>query len=307
MAPRPSTHLILSILVLGLIAPRIPAEDSDATIRAEVALVNVIFSAVDRNNRLVRGLKAEDFLVLEDKQPQAVEFFSELNEANDIPLTVALLIDTSGSVKKQLASEEETASEFFSQVLRKGKDIGLIIQFDSEVNLVQDFTDDPQLLINALNTLQVGTSTSMYDAIYVAVVDKLKSKYGRKVIVVITDGDDNSSKITKAEAIALAQKNDILIYGIGVRGAFGANFGVLKKFAEETGAAFFSPNAKFAEIQAAFRAIGEDLRDQYSLAYSSSNKKRDGTFRAIQVQTKVSGLRVRTRKGYYAPGGPGGE
>jgi Ca-activated chloride channel family protein len=121
------------------------------------------------------------------------------------------------------------------------------------------------------------------------------------VIVVITDGEDTSSKLRKEEAIEVAQMADVLIYGIGVRGDFGANFSVLKKFAEETGGAFFSPKANPLEIQTTFRLIGQDLKSQYSLAYISTNPRKDGSFRAIDIKPKNPGLRVRTRRGYYAP------
>jgi VWFA-related protein len=276
-------------------------QDQQTTIRAEVALVNVIFSAVDRNDRFISGLKASDFSVYEEKQLQNIEYFSEIGKSSDVPLTIALLIDTSGSVKNQLNFEKETAAEFFREVLRKNKDLALIIQFDADVNLVQDFTEDSKRLVGALDSLEAGNSTALYDAIFLAADEKLKSETGRKIIVVITDGEDTSSRLRKEAAIEAAQKNDVLIYGIGVRSEMGTNFGVLKKFAEETGGIFFSPRAKFAEIQAAFRAIGADLQGQYSLAYSSSNKKKDGGFRSIEIRSKVSGVRIRARKGYYAP------
>ncbi|HYK90066.1 MAG TPA: VWA domain-containing protein [Acidobacteriota bacterium] len=292
---------LFALLFTGLSEGGTQDQNQQTTIRTEVALVNVVLSAVDNRGQPVHGLKADDFLVFEDRTPQRVEYFSDLSKGGEVPLTIALLIDTSGSVKNKLQFEKETAAEFFKDVLRRNKDLALIIQFDSEVNLVQDFTQDPNVLISALGTLQAGNSTALYDAIYLAVDDKLKSESGRKVIVVITDGDDTSSKLRKEEAIEAAQKNDVLIYGIGVRGEYGANFGILKKFAEETGGSFFSPRARFAEIQAAFKAIGQDLQGQYSLAYSSTNKKRDGSFRSIDVRCKLSGVRVRTRKGYYAP------
>jgi VWFA-related protein len=291
--------------VLGLAqhfaAPAISGQDPQATIRTEVALVNVLFSALDRNNKIAAGLKTDDFMVFEDRQPQKIEFFSEIGKGNDVPLTIALLIDTSGSVKNKLDFEIETATEFFKSVLRKSKDLALIIQFDSDVNLVQDFTDDMGKLSGALGSLTAGNSTSLYDAVYLAVEEKLKTETGRKVIVVITDGEDTASKLRKEVAIEAAQKGDVLIYGIGVRGDFGANFGVLKKFSDETGGMFFSPRAKFTEIQDAFRAIGEDLKGQYSLAYSSTNPKKDGTFRLIEVRSKQPGIKIRSRKGYYAP------
>jgi VWFA-related protein len=295
-----SSLALLPALLLAAAEPPSAVQDAQTTIRAEVALVNVVFSVVDRNNRSVPGLRAEDFMVFEDKQPQTIEYFSDLSKGSDVPLTIALLIDTSGSVKNKLEYEKETASEFFKTVLRKGKDLALIIQFDSEVNLVQDFTDDTGRLMDALDTLVAGNSTSLYDAIYLAVEEKLKGETGRKIVVAITDGEDTSSKLRKEDAVESAQKNDVLIYGIGIRSDMGTNFGVLKKFAEETGGTFFSPRARLPEIQAAFRAIGEDIKGQYSLAYRSTNPKRDGSFRTIDIRSKVSGVKVRARKGYYA-------
>lgn len=276
-------------------------QEPQATIRAEVALVNVVFSAVDRKNRNMTGLKAVDFMVFEDRQPQQIEYFSDLSKGSDVPLTMALLIDTSGSVKDKLEYEKATAREFFHSVVRKNKDLALIIQFDSEVNLVQDFTDDPERLSSALDGLQAGNSTSLYDAVFLAVDEKLKNETGRKVLVVISDGDDNASRLRKEVAIEAAQRHDVLVFGIGVKSDFGTNFGVLKRMAEETGGNFFSPRARFDEIQAAFRAIQEDLKGQYSLGYVSTNKRRDGSFRNIEIRSKMSGIRIRTRKGYYAP------
>ena len=293
---------LLALIGHGLQIPR-RAGAQEQTIRAEVALVNLFFAAVDAKNRSVPNLKAEDFLVFEERQPQKIDYFSDLSKENDVPLTMALLIDTSGSVKDKLEYEKRTAEEFFRSVLRKGKDLACIIQFDSEVNLVQDFTDDIRKLVSALDTLEAGNSTALYDAVYLAVDEKLKGETGRKAIVVITDGEDTSSKIRKNEAIETAQRKDVIIYGIGVRGGFGTDFGVLRKFAEETGGSFFSPRAKLVEIQAAFRSINEDLQGQYSLAYVSTNKRRDGAFRTVEIRCKATGVRVRTRKGYYAPKG----
>ena len=278
------------------------AQIPQTTIRAEVPLVNIIFSALERDNRPVPGLTMDDFLVFEDRKPQKIEYFSQLTEGSEIPLTIALLIDTSGSVRTKLDDEKQTAAEFLRSILRKSKDEALIIQFDSEVRLVQDFTDDTERLVRALNSLEAGNSTSLYDAIYLAVEEKLKGEVGRKVIVAITDGDDTASKLKKEDAIEAAQRSDVLIYGIGVRSReFGANFGVLKRFAEETGGGFFSPQARMTEIQSAFKAIGEELKGQYSLAYTPENRANDGTFRAVEIRCKLKGIRVRARRGYYAP------
>jgi VWFA-related protein len=291
---------IVPALLLSLPYADLFAQEAQTTIRTEVALVNVVFSASDRQNRRFPGLKAEDFLVFEDGKPQTIDYFSDLGEASEVPLTIALLIDTSGSVKNKLEFEKETAAEFLETVLRKNKDLALIIQFDSEVNLVHDFSNDPRMLIGSLDTLDAGNSTALYDAVYLAVEEKLRGETGRKIIVVITDGEDTSSKLRKEDAIESAQKNDVLIYGIGIRSDMGTNFGVLKKFAEETGGTFFSPRAKLADIREAFQSIGRDIQGQYSLAYRSTNLVRDGSFRTIEIRCKVSGVRVRARKGYYA-------
>ncbi len=271
------------------------------TIRSQVELVNVVFTATDRNGKMVSGLKTEDFQVFEDKKPQTIDYFNDWTQGTDVPLTIALLIDTSASVKSKLDYEKQTASEFFRHVLRKDRDIALIIQFDSDVNLVQDFTQDPNRLEAALDTLRAGNSTALYDAIYLAVNEKLNAETGRKVIVVITDGTDTSSKIKEKEAIEVAQRSDVLIYGIGVRDEYGESFGVLRRFAEDTGGSFFSPSARLSELRDAFRAIGADLQGQYSLAYRSNNEKRDGSFRSINLRCKVPGIRIHARRGYYAP------
>jgi VWFA-related protein len=292
------------LLVSGfaaMVAARNQVSDQapQTTIRAEVALVNVVFTAVDRKGRPVPGLKADDFQVYDNKKPQKIEFFSELGKTSDVPLTIALLIDTSGSVKDKLEYEKATAAEFFREILRPNKDLALIIQFDSEVNLVQDFTQSQNALLDALDTLKAGNSTSLYDAVFLAAEEKLKHETGRKLMVVVSDGEDTSSKVGREEAIEAAQKSDVLIYGIGVQ-TMGSSFGALRKFAEETGGAFFSPRARPEEIRAAFRAIREDIQGQYSLAYNL-NARKDGSFHSIDIRCKVSGVKIRARKGYYAP------
>jgi VWFA-related protein len=297
------TGFVAAVLMApGFFRSSASGQNPQTLIRAEVALVNVVFTAVDRGGRPVRGLKAGDFRISENREPQKIEYFSELDEKSQVPLTIALLIDTSGSVRDKLEFEKATAAQFFKEVLRPDRDLALIIQFDSEVNLVQDFTQNQDDLLRGLSRLRAGNSTALYDAVYLAAEEKLKHETGRKVMVVISDGEDTSSRLRKEAAIEAAHRSDAMIYGIGVRSeAFGSDFGVLKKFAEETGGAFFSPRAKPAEIQAAFRAIGEDLQGQYSLAYSPTNKKKDGSFRAIDLRCAVGGVRIRVRKGYYAP------
>jgi VWFA-related protein len=296
----PLFFIVLSAAaVMHLTAPVVFCQESRPTIRAEVNLVDIIFTATDKKGQPVRGLKMDDFEIFENKQAQKIEYFSDLDKSSEVPLTIALLIDTSGSVKDKLDYEIATAVEFFKGILRPNKDLALIIQFDSEVILVQDFTQNQRDLLRALNSLKAGNNTALYDAIYLAADEKLKGEIGRKVIIVITDGADTASKVRKEEAIESAQKADALIYGIGVQ-TEGTDFGVLKRFAEETGGIFFSPHVNFKEIQAAFQAIGKELQGQYSLAYFPSNKRKDGSFRAVEIRCKTSGVRIRARKGYYA-------
>jgi len=305
MAPQRRARSTGMLLAIGFAAASgLAARLIDqVTIRTEVALVNVIFTATDRSGNSVSGLTASDFVVFEDGKPQKIEYFSDWTKGTEIPLTVALLIDTSASVRSKLEYEKVTAAEFFRNVLRKNRDLALIIQFDSDVNLVQDFTEDIDRLTSALDSLRAGNSTALYDAVFLAVDDKLKYETGRKVIVAITDGTDTSSRMSEKEALETAQRNDVLIYGIGVRGEALVSFGVLKRFADDTGGRFFSPEARIEELRDAFRAIGEDLKGQYSLAYRTTNEKRDGSFRKIELRSKIPGVRIRARKGYYAPRG----
>jgi VWFA-related protein len=293
--------ILTVLLVLASIGPRSFSQEPTATIRTEVSLVNVVFTLIDKQGKHLSGFKPTDFEVFEDKQPQKIEYFSEMGKGSDVPLTIALLIDTSASVIGTLDFEKATASEFFKEILRPAKDLALIMQFDSEVNLVQDFTQDQRTLTRALQRLEAGNNTALYDAIYLAAEEKLKKEIGRKVMVVITDGEDTGSKVRKTEAIEAAQRNDVVIYGIGVLGKEGTNFGVLKNFAKETGGAAFTPQAKFSEIQDAFKSIGREIQGQYSLAYFSTNQKKDGAYRAIDLRCKTRGIQIRARKGYYAP------
>lgn len=288
-------------LAVSAARSQLPTQVPPTTIKTDVSLVNVVFSATDRNDKTVPGLKASDFMLFEDKKPQEIDYFNDWTKGREVPLTIALLIDTSGSVKSKLDYEKQTASEFFKNVVRPDRDLALIIQFDVDVNLVQDFTQDVDRLTEALQGLKAGSSTALYDAVYLAVNEKLKNETGRRVIVTITDGTDTSSKIKEREAIEAAQRNDVLIYGIGVRDEYPESFDVLRKFASDTGGRFFSPYARVSELREAFRTIGEDLQGQYSLAYRSTNGKRDGAFRSIELRCKVPGVRIRARRGYYGP------
>ena len=192
--------IIILVLSIGLFG-----RPPQVTFRSDVSIVNINFNALDKKGDPVNGLEAGDFQIFENGEPQTIEFFSETGKREDVLLTIALIIDTSGSVKDKLSYEINTASEFFREILRPEKDLALIIQFDSEVNLVQDYTQDLNRLENALNSLRAGGETSLYDAVYLAAEEKLRYEAGRKVMVVISDGEDTGSLVSKEEAIEAAQ------------------------------------------------------------------------------------------------------
>ncbi|MCH8320304.1 MAG: VWA domain-containing protein [Acidobacteria bacterium] len=277
-------------------------EEETPVIRASVDVVNVLCTVRDRQQRYVTDLKQEDFEIIEDGVRQKVQFFSNETGEDAQPMTVVLLIDTSGSVKDKLAFEQEAASEFLSQTLRKNKDLAAVVQFDSEVSLIQDFTYDYSVLENAILSIRAGGSTKLYDAIWVSVNELLRHEVGRRMLVILSDGADTQSMTRDNEALKIAQEQDVVIYGIGVRsGRFGSDFGKLKKFAEGTGGLFFNSKVDLQKIREAFMRINRGIKSQYALGYVSTNPRRDGSFREIKVRMKRSGLNVTHRKGYYAP------
>src|SRR5881296_2654879 len=227
-------------------APEPPSRPTDdQTISVNVDLVNILFTVADRKGKFVTNLRKDDFRVFEDEKQQAVTNFSS---ETDLPLTIALLVDTSGSIRDKLRFEQEAAIEFFYSTLRRGKDKALVISFDSGVDLLQDYTDDPEVLSDAVRKIRAGGGTSLYDAIYLGVNEKLTNQPGRRVLILISDGDDNSSRTSLTETLEVAQKNFVTIYGISTNSA--AYFGskeqdrgdkTLKKFSEETGGKPFFP------------------------------------------------------------------
>jgi Ca-activated chloride channel family protein len=274
----------------------------DQTLQVNVELVNVPVSVVDKKGKYVTNLKKEDFKVLEDEKIQSITNFS--NESN-LPLSIALLVDTSGSIRDKLRFEQEAAIEFFYSTLQRGKDRALVIAFDSGVDLLQDFTDDPEKLADKIRAIRAGGGTSLYDAVFLAVNQKLAGTSGRRVIILITDGDDNSSRVSLTETLEVAQKNDVSIYSISTNSA--AYFGskeqergdkTLKKFSEETGGRPFFP-LKIEDLASSFLNIHDELRSQYQLGYRPTNGRPDGTFRRIRVDMVDKRYKARARSGYY--------
>ena len=288
-------------------APPAAKPGDDQTIQVNVDLVPIQVSVADKKGKYVTNLKKEDFKVYEDEKIQSITQFA--NESN-LPLSIALLVDTSGSIRDKLRFEQEAAIEFFYSTLQRGRDKAMVISFDSGVELNQDFTDDPEKLADAVRKIRAGGGTSLYDAVYLAVNQKLSGTPGRRIIILITDGDDNSSRVSLTETLEAAQKNDVSIYSISTNSA--AFFGskeqergdkTLKKFSDETGGRPFFP-LKVEDLASSFLNIHDELRSQYLLGYRPTNGKPDGTFRRIRVDIVDKRYKARARSGYYMPKPP---
>jgi VWFA-related protein len=262
-------------------------------IRVPVDLVNINFSATDKKGRMVPGLTADDFTIEEDGKTQQVSMFARERE---LPLTLALLVDISPSVEPVFEEEKRTASGFLRSVLGK-RDLALVLAFDRYVTLTQDYSEDLPTLTRAISGLELSKGgTSLFDAVYLASNEKLAREAGRKAIVILSDGSDTTSKYDMGKAMIAAQKSNAVIYSISNSGSPRT----LRVMSEETGGAFFKINRR-GDYERIFEQIALELRAQYSIAYHSSNTARDGKYRQIKIVPKNDDLRVRARKGYYAP------
>ncbi len=280
-------------------------EASPDNLVVHVDLVNVLFTVTDRKGTLVTDLGRENLKIYEDNKPQAITNFTRETE---LPLTIAVLIDTSSSIRDRFKFEQEAAIDFLYRTLRPKKDKALLITFDSAIELIQDFSDNPEVLAKAIRQVRPGGGTKMFDAIYLTCQEKLKAETGRKIMILISDGDDNLSLETLSGTLEMAQKSDVSIYSISTNssGFFGLTAPkadkVLKRLAEDTGGRAFFP-FKAEDLSASFQGISAELRSQYSLAYRSSNPTRDGSFRSIKIETDRRNLKVKARRGYYAARG----
>jgi VWFA-related protein len=280
-------------------------KDDVENLVVHVDLVNVLFTVTDRRGKLVTDLAKDDLKIYEDNKTQIVTNFTRETE---LPLTVAVLIDTSTSIRNRFKFEQEAAIDFLFRTLRPGKDKGLLVTFDSAIELVQDYTDNPEVLAKAIREVRPGGGTKMFDAILLTCQEKLKTEIGRKIMILISDGDDNLSQETLSGTLEMAQKSDVSIYTISTNssGFYGLNAPkadkILKRLAEDTGGRAFFP-FKAEDLSQSFQDISSELRSQYSLAYRSSNPSRDGSFRSIKIETDRKNLRVKARKGYYAARG----
>jgi len=314
------TQCAAAMVACTLAAPAMPQEPpaQGQTIKTQVSLVNLFVTVRDKNKRIVGDLKKEDFRIAEDNQEQKIAFYSK---EVALPITLALLLDTSGSEQFMLSAIQEAGSSFLRRILRKG-DEALVMSFDSDVDLLSDFTDDHGQLDRAVRRSRINipsggsiggnpgpvgsrqiTGTALYDAIYLACGEKLNSEAGRKAVVIVTDAQDEGSKVRIEEAIEAAQRTDTVIHIILVADPrFGANTGAAKKLAEETGGRVLNASSE-KKLMEAFDEISAELRSQYTLGYYPTNSERDGKFRKIKVETANRDLKVLARKGYYAPKG----
>lgn len=300
-------RLVLAIVIAALAAPS--AALPQFTLKVGVDLVNVLFTVTDRKGRLVSDLTRTDFAIEEDGRKQDIVHFATVNET---ALTIAMLIDISPSVRAVFDEEKETAIGFLSTVLRPN-DLAAVIAFEKSVTLVSDFTDRRSTLEKAIRQLEPGPErdggTSLYDAIYLAAREQLAAEAGRKVIILISDGEDTTSKVKFFEALLAAHRSDIVIYSISNTAAshhhgqrrFGyGDPDTLKKFSEETGGGYYFLDRRNS-FQTIFEQIANELRAQYSLSYYSTNTQKDGKFRKIRIIPRDATYSVRARKGYYAP------
>jgi VWFA-related protein len=298
--------LMLATLIIQVSSVQSPAIEppvAEHSISVNVNIVNVLFTVSDRNGRFVTSLPREKFRVFEDNKAQSITHFSS---ETDLPLTVAVLIDTSGSVGDKLVFEQQAAVEFLRSSLRRGKDKALLIAFDTGINVLQDYTDDIGALSRSADQIRAGGSTSMYDAVSLAASEKLANQTGRHIEILISDGNDTFSHKSIDDALRIAQQSDTTIYCISTnsilknssRDTANGNK-ALRRLAEETGGRLFLPLTT-DELSANFKKIDEELRSQYALAYHPKTSKQDGAFHKIRIETADRQLRVQARNGYFA-------
>ncbi len=282
-------------------------DDSEAvtTITKLVQEVNVVFTVSDKHGHFVKDLKEADFKVLDDKKPptQIVNFSSETN----LPLRVGLLVDASNSVRDRFRFEQDSAIEFLNEIIRPRFDRAFVIGFDTTPEVTQDFTDNTEYLSKGVRALRPGGGTALYDAVYFACRDKLlkapQTGPTRKAIILLSDGEDNQSRVTREEAIEMAQRAEVIVYTIStnVSGVKMRGDKVLERMAEATGGRAFFP-FRIQDVSNAFSEIQDELRSQYVLAYKPADFMADGHFRSIEIiAADRKGLQVRARKGYFAP------
>jgi VWFA-related protein len=299
-------------------------DQAATTLKVNVNVVQLFFNVKDKKGALIPSLKKEDFQVLEDGKPQTIKYFAA--ESN-LPLTLGILIDSSGSQARVLDMEKEVGGEFLSEILRD-KDLAFVLSFDVNVDLLQDFTSSVHALKAALNTARINTAggsgtgipglgggtvptvgspkgTLLYDAVYLASHDELAQQVGRKAMILLTDGEDQGSQLKIKDAIEAAQKSDSIVYVLlcADRGFYGFGYSgdsEMKKLTQETGGRMIEVGNKFEKLKEGFAQIANELRSQYNIGYNSTNAKLDGTFRKVEIHANNKDYKIQSRSGYYA-------
>ena len=287
-----------------------------ATIKVSTELVHLVATVNDRHHKFITDLDQKDFQVLEDARPQRIQFFGR---ETDLPLRVGLLLDTSNSIRPRFRFEQDAAIDFLSNVVRRGKDLAFLVTFDNEPEVIQDFTDDVSELSEAIQKQRAGGGTALRDAVFLAAqkLEKAPLPSGpdpevRRVIVVISDGEDNLSDHSQSETMEEVGRSEAAIYAISTStdwlaidsdrpDKYHKTYGdqILEQFSEQTGGRVFFPY-KVDDLAESFQDIGTELRSQYFIAYAPDNPLSNGKYRKIQVEVDRKGYVVRTRKGYYA-------
>ncbi len=275
--------------------------NQEDAIRVEVEAVNLLVSVhEEKTGTFLRHLSPHDFEIYEDGVRQKITNFAE---QINLPLAIALCIDTSSSVRIKLKFEKEAATDFLYTVMRP-TDLALLLEFDTAATLLHDFTSNPNDLTREIDHLRAGGGTSLYDAVYLVSVQKMMDVVGRRTLVILSDGADQTSQTTFEEALRAAFQAEAAVYAISTT-RFGAEIdhegdNALKQMAHSTGGRVYFPYST-KDLSKAFKAINEELRNQYNIAYTPTNKKADGTFRKLRVRVKRGNTILYYRKGYFAP------
>jgi len=281
------------------------SQDKPFNIVVPVNEVNVVFTVTDKHNHYVKDLKETDFRILDNNKPPANvrNFASETN----LPLRVGLLVDASNSIRDRFRFEQQAAIEFLSQTVHPDRDQAFVIGFDTTPEITQDFTNNPEKLASGVRMLRPGGGTALYDAVYGACHDKLikvQSNRGalRRAIILLSDGEDNQSRVTRDDAIEEAQRAEVIVYTIStnVSGTKSRGDKILEAIASATGGRAFFP-FKIEEVSDAFSQIQEELRSQYAISYKPADFSADGKYRSIDIEALNKKYKVRSRKGYFAP------
>jgi VWFA-related protein len=301
-------------------------DQSVETLKVNVDVVQLFFNVKDKHGALIPNLNKDNFALFEDGHPQVIKYFKA---ESDLPLTLGMLIDSSGSQQRVLEMEKEVGASFLETTLRQ-KDEAFVISFDIDITLLQDFTNSVSRLRHALNEAKINTGgvscsggpmgpqgpipcsstgprgTALYDAVYLASHDEFSHEVGRKAMILLTDGEDQGSRLKIRDAIEAAQKADAICYVLLIadRGFYGfggySGDAEMKKLTQETGGRMIEVGNKIDKLRKAFDQISEELRSQYNIGYVPTNSARDGSFRKVEIKPKDSNFKVQARSGYYA-------